>query len=80
MVRAFGDDLLRVIAEVGMVFHPTVSPSVSLVDDIWFGFVNHYIKGTMVWTRYVLVMQCLSCITMLSLLRRCEDTTRTARL
>ena len=31
MVRAFGDDLLRVIAEVGMVFHPTVSPSVSLV-------------------------------------------------
>ena len=54
MVRAFGDDLLRVIAKVGMVFHPTVSPSVSLVDDIWFGFVNHYIKGTVVCTRYVL--------------------------
>ncbi len=29
LVRAFGDDLLQVIAEVGMVFHPTVSPSVS---------------------------------------------------
>ncbi len=27
MVRVFGDDLLRVIAEVGMVFHPTVSPT-----------------------------------------------------
>ena len=29
-------------------------------DERWFGFANHYIKGTVVWTRYVLVMQCLS--------------------
>jgi hypothetical protein len=43
-----------------MVFHPTVSPSVSLVDDIWFGLANHYIKGTVVGTRYVRLMQCLS--------------------
>ncbi len=33
----------------------------SLVDESYgFGFANHYIKETVVRTRYVLVMQCFS--------------------
>ena len=55
-----GDDLLRGTTEVGMDIPPSnCLPNVS-GDERWFGFANHYIKGTVVWTRYVLMMQCLS--------------------
>ena len=43
------------ITEVGMdSVSSNCLPKCVPGDRRWFGFVNHYIKGTMVWTRYVL--------------------------
>ena len=62
-----GDDLLQGTTEVGMDSPPSnCLPKCVSGDERWFGFANHYIKGTVVGTRYVLMMQCLSYLTMLS--------------
>ena len=50
-----GDDLLRGTTEVGMDSVPSnCLPKCVSGDERWFGFANHYIKGTVVGTRYVL--------------------------